>query len=61
MPNYEYACVTCDRTETLNRPVDLRDAPVPCHICGYNMVRIWTSVPIQFKGSGFYTTDKGAI
>lgn len=61
MPNYQYACVSCDKEETINRPLELRDTHTTCPICGYGMVRVWSPPGIQFKGSGFYSTDKGGI
>ena len=54
MPNYDFKCETCNSVVELQDPTALR-----CGTCGNTMVRIWTSPGIQFKGSGFYTTDKG--
>ena len=54
VPNYDFKCETCNSVVELQDPTALR-----CGTCGNTMVRIWTSPGIQFKGSGFYTTDKG--
>lgn len=56
MPTYEYTCIECDTSKDLIRPVDERDEPVFCESCGYTMNRVYNPSPIQFKGSGFYST-----
>jgi putative FmdB family regulatory protein len=57
MPLYEYVCQDCNRTtEVLQR---LRERPLKiCPHCGGKKLKKAFSAPaIQFKGSGFYTTD----
>ena len=57
MPLYEYVCQDCRRkTEVLQR---LRERPLKiCPHCGGKKLKKAFSAPaIQFKGSGFYTTD----
>ena len=56
MPIYEYECNVCDcRFERKQR---FDEEPVAlCPKCQGKARRIIHSVPIIFKGSGFYTTD----
>jgi putative FmdB family regulatory protein len=57
MPIYEYVCKEC---ETLTETRSIHD-PSPehfCEKCGYRMNQVIGSIGIQFKGSGFYRTDK---
>jgi putative FmdB family regulatory protein len=56
MPTYQYVCIECDLSQDLKRHVDDRDNPVMCEKCGYVMKRTFNASPIQFKGSGFYST-----
>src|SRR6266581_5985871 len=56
MPLYEYVCEDCRRkTEVLQR---LRERPLKiCPHCGGKLKKAFSAPAIQFKGSGFYTTD----
>ena len=56
MPTYEYRCTTCGHTfETFQR---FDDAPVTiCPECGSPVQKVFSSVGVVFKGSGFYSTD----
>lgn len=56
MPIYEYECsLCCSRFERRQR---FDEEPVAiCPTCQGKARRIINSVPIIFKGSGFYTTD----
>jgi putative FmdB family regulatory protein len=56
MPTYSYKCNDCDLSKDLNRQVDDRDLPVKCEQCDSDMKRGFVAAPIQFKGSGFYST-----
>jgi len=58
MPIYEYECRHCHfRFERRQR---FDEEPVTiCPKCGGKARRVLHSVPIFFKGSGFYTTDYG--
>lgn len=56
MPVYEYECTCCPSRFELKRSFS-DDSPVLCPECGENAVRIFSPVPVIFKGSGFYTTD----
>ncbi len=56
MPTYEYECESCgERHEAVQR---FSDAPLTdCPRCGGPLRRVFSSVGIVFKGSGFYKTD----
>ncbi len=56
MPTYEYRCLTCEHQ--FERFQRMSDEPVKvCEKCGEPVQRLLFPVAIQFKGSGFYTTD----
>ena len=58
-PVYEFRCPRCSTTIEQRRAFE-EDSPNPmCGDCCMGMERVWSSTPIHFKGSGFYTTDKG--
>ena len=57
MPTYEYACSTCDVTHEVQQKMTDPSLTV-CPDCGESTLRkLFTSVGIHFKGSGFYRTD----
>ncbi|MCE5252904.1 MAG: FmdB family transcriptional regulator [Actinomycetia bacterium] len=56
MPTYEYRCISCEHQ--FERFQRMSDEPVKeCEVCGEPVKRLLFPVAIQFKGSGFYTTD----
>ena len=56
MPTYAYRCAACDhRFETVQSIHD--DALEACPECTGNVRRVFGSVGVTFKGSGFYRTD----
>lgn len=55
MPLYEYRCTKCNHVFEVHH--DVGASPGPCPVCGGEPRRIFTSVGLIFKGSGFYTTD----
>ncbi|WP_082375559.1 FmdB family zinc ribbon protein [Pseudonocardia sp. HH130629-09] len=56
MPTYQYACTACDhRFEAVQSFSD--DALSTCPNCGGTLRKVFSSVGIVFKGSGFYRTD----
>ncbi len=59
MPTYPYACTACDhRFEVVQ---SFSDAPLTvCPACQGRLRKVFTSVGIVFKGSGFYRTDSRA-
>jgi putative FmdB family regulatory protein len=56
MPTYEYACKSCD--EHLEVVQSFKDDPLTvCPHCGGPLRKVFGSIGIMFKGSGFYKTD----
>lgn len=55
MPNYEYQCTKCRRRVELTHAVGAK--PGKCPTCGGTLRRVYSSVGVVFKGSGFYKTD----
>ncbi|WP_081608761.1 FmdB family zinc ribbon protein [Rhodococcus ruber] len=56
MPTYSYACTSCDnRFEIVQSFTD--DALTECNECSGKLRKLFNSVGIVFKGSGFYRTD----
>ncbi|MBS4729155.1 FmdB family transcriptional regulator [Mycobacterium sp. SM1] len=56
MPTYSYACTQCgDRFDVVQALTD--DALTTCRRCSGRLRKLFNSVGIVFKGSGFYRTD----
>ena len=56
MPTYEYRCRECG--EPLEVVQSFSDDPLTeCPACGGPLRKVFNSVGISFKGSGFYKTD----
>ena len=56
MPTYEYACRSCGQhLEVVQSFKD--DALTECPHCGGALRKVFGSIGITFKGSGFYKTD----
>ncbi|MBC7640279.1 MAG: FmdB family transcriptional regulator [Rhodoferax sp.] len=56
MPTYPYACTACDnRFEIVQAFTD--DALTVCDVCGGRLRKVFSSVGVVFKGSGFYRND----
>ncbi len=56
MPTYSYACTECgDRFDIVQGFSD--DALTTCEKCSGRLRKLYNSVGIVFKGSGFYRTD----
>jgi putative FmdB family regulatory protein len=56
VPTYAYACTACDnRFEVQQSFTD--DALTQCPQCAGRVRKLFSSVGIVFKGSGFYRTD----
>jgi len=51
MAYYDFECKVCAKVIETDDPT-----PLPCTCCGNLMVRIWSSTPVHFKGTGFYST-----
>jgi putative FmdB family regulatory protein len=56
MPLYEYECGKCLHRFELRRHFG-EDGGAACPVCTSDAKRIFSPVPILFKGSGFYITD----
>ena len=56
MPTYEYACKSCgDHLEVVQ---SFKDDPLTtCPNCEGELRKVFGSIGIAFKGSGFYKTD----
>lgn len=57
MPTYEFQCKGCTQTVSVTCSMDELKTP-KCGHCDTWMHRIFTIQGVNFKGSGFYTTDK---
>ncbi|RKF28033.1 FmdB family transcriptional regulator [Micromonospora globbae] len=56
MPTYQYACTACGHQ--LEAVQSFSDAPLTeCPECAGRLRKLFNSVGIVFKGSGFYRTD----
>jgi len=56
VPTYSYACTQCDnRFDIVQSFSD--DALTVCEKCSGKLRKLFNSVGIVFKGSGFYRTD----
>lgn len=59
MPTYSYACTQCDdRFDVVQAFTD--DALTTCEKCSGRLRKLFNSVGVVFKGSGFYRTDSRA-
>ena len=59
MPKYDFQCIDCDYQleveGSIHSPVETPDCPT----CEMPMSRFYGTFGISFKGTGFYSTDKG--
>ena len=56
MPTYSYACTECgNRFDVVQSFAD--DALTTCEKCSGRLRKLFNSVGVVFKGSGFYRTD----
>jgi putative FmdB family regulatory protein len=59
VPTYSYACTACEhRFDTVQRFTD--PSLTDCPECSGRLRKLFSSVGIVFKGSGFYRTDSRA-
>ena len=56
MPTYPYACTSCEHSFEIVQSFS-DDALTECPECGGALRKLYSSVGIVFKGSGFYRTD----
>ena len=59
MPLYEFACRKCGIQTAHHYPMNEAVEYPDCKDCGEQMIRMYNFGSVSFKGSGFYTTDKG--
>lgn len=59
MPNYEYDCMPCGQRYIKTRSILEEDPGYTCEICNKTLVRVYSNFGVQFKGTGFYSTDNG--
>ena len=58
MPTYQYACTNTEGKHEFEVVQSFTDAPVTeCPECGAAVRKVYGSVGVVFKGSGFYRTD----
>lgn len=56
MPTYEYVCKNCERHFDVFQ--SFQDEPLTvCDTCGGELKKVFGSIGIAFKGSGFYKND----
>jgi putative FmdB family regulatory protein len=56
MPTYQYACTACDHA--FEAVQSFSDNPLTiCPECKGEVRKVYSSVGVVFKGSGFYKTD----
>jgi putative FmdB family regulatory protein len=59
VPTYQYACTECGhRFEAVQAFTD--DSMTVCPVCSGQLRKVYGSVGVVFKGSGFYRTDSRA-
>jgi putative FmdB family regulatory protein len=58
VPTYQYACTNPEGKHEFEVVQSFSDAPVSeCPECGVPVRKVYGSVGVVFKGSGFYRTD----
>ena len=55
--NYPYKCNQCGIEFDVERSIHAEASAPNCPECKVEMVRVYTTPSIQFRGSGFYSTD----
>jgi len=56
VPTYQYACTACEhRFEAVQKFTD--DSLTVCPECAGSLRKVYGSIGVVFKGSGFYRTD----
>jgi len=60
LPRYDYICENCEGGYTFELKQAFDSKPIAeCPVCGTLSKRQFSSVPIVFKGSGWYVNDYG--
>ena len=61
MPTYQYACTNPEGKHEFELVQSFTDEPArECPVCGSPVRKVYGSVGVVFKGSGFYRTDSRA-
>lgn len=61
MPTYQYVCANPDGKHEFELVQSFTDDPATeCTVCGSPVRKVYGSVGVVFKGSGFYRTDSRA-
>jgi putative FmdB family regulatory protein len=55
MPTYDYECLSCQHR--FEATLGFNDPAPACPHCGKDVKKVFSSVGIVFKGTGFYKTD----
>lgn len=58
MALYEYICKSCNALEVVIRGINDNEKVINCKTCDLPLNRVYSSVGVSFKGSGFYSKDK---
>ncbi|HLS03715.1 MAG TPA: FmdB family zinc ribbon protein [Actinomycetales bacterium] len=58
LPTYSYACTACDHRFDIHQEFSDKSLTV-CPKCEGRLRKLFGSVGVTFKGSGFYRTDHG--
>jgi putative FmdB family regulatory protein len=56
MPTYDYKCPKCEMTMVVIRTLQEEERKPICVNDAIELVRTYSSPPVQFKGKGFYAT-----
>lgn len=59
MPKYDFQCIDCLSQVEVESSINMALETPDCPICEMPMSRMFNSFGISFKGTGFYSTDKG--
>jgi putative FmdB family regulatory protein len=59
MPTYQYACTACDHTFEAFQTFS-ENQLTECPVCKGEVRKVYSTVGVVFKGSGFYKTDSAA-
>lgn len=59
MPTYAYACTMCDHAFDIRQSFS-DEALSDCPECSGRLRKVYNSIGVTFKGSGFYRTDSRA-
>lgn len=58
MPIYDLFCAQCEHIEEVIAPIN-QEISNKCPVCDLSLIKKVGSVPVIFKGSGFYATEYG--